>query len=64
MPEEWSNWREWFPNKDDFDSFQAWAIEGSCLAQRMSESAPGGIFTIPGHWELLKDYAEEMTWAQ
>jgi hypothetical protein len=38
-----------FNGQPEYDSFLAWAIEGSCLKQRMQESS-GGTFEIPYHW--------------
>jgi hypothetical protein len=43
-----------FRNQDEYSQFRAWAIEGSCLAQRMFESVPGGKFDIPDYWEKYK----------
>lgn len=40
-----------FNNQADYRSFLAWKYEGSCLAQRMATSAPGGRFDIPEHWQ-------------
>lgn len=49
-----------FKNQDDYDSFRAWALEGSCLAQRMSESVEGGVFEIPSYWKKYKRAAKSM----
>jgi hypothetical protein len=43
-----------FKNQDEYDAFLAWAIEGSCLMQRMIESVKGGKFEIPEYWEKYK----------
>jgi hypothetical protein len=47
-----------FEDQNEYDSFMAWAIEGSCLAQRMLESVPGGHFEIPLYWEKHKEMAK------
>jgi hypothetical protein len=38
-----------FNGQSEYDSFLAWAIEGSCLEQRMQTSS-GGVFDIPDYW--------------
>jgi hypothetical protein len=38
-----------FNGQSEYNSFLAWAINGSCLEQRMQESS-GGIFEIPDYW--------------
>jgi hypothetical protein len=48
-----------FKDQDEYSQFRAWVIEGSCLAQRMSESVKGGSFTIPPHWERFKELDRE-----
>jgi hypothetical protein len=47
-----------FEDQDEYDSFMAWAIEGSCLAQRMN-ACEGGGFDIPSHWVAHKEDAKK-----
>ena len=42
-----------FDGQSEYNSFLAWAIEGSCLAQRM-QSGPGAEFEIPDYWFYWK----------
>lgn len=50
----WANWNE-FRDADDFRAFQAWALNGSCIEQRMS------LFTdVPKSWETLKPMAAKL----
>ena len=42
-----------FEDQAEYNSFLAWAIEGSCLIQRMQESS-GGVFEIPDYWFYWK----------
>jgi hypothetical protein len=48
-----------FRDQGEYDQFRAWAIEGSCLMQRMIESVPNGKFKIPDHWERFKELDRE-----
>jgi hypothetical protein len=47
-----------FKNQAEFDSFRAWAIEGSCLAQRMNSGEGCREFIIPKYWHKYKEHAE------
>jgi hypothetical protein len=47
-----------FRDQGEYDQFMAWAIEGSCLAQRMN-ACEGGSFEIPAHWHKYHDQAEK-----
>lgn len=48
-----------FKNQAEYEEFKAWAVEGSCLRQRM-QSAEGGVFTIPDYWEKFKPIARTL----
>jgi hypothetical protein len=48
-----------FKNQAEYDQFRAWVYEGSCIAQRMFESVPGGKFEIPDYWERFKKLDRE-----
>jgi hypothetical protein len=51
----WSSWIK-FEDTSQFRAFRAWAIEGSCIEQRM------GIFTdVPSSWEVIKPYVEKIS---
>jgi hypothetical protein len=43
-----------FEDQSEYNNFLAWAIEGSCLEQRMQESY-GGTFDIPDYWFYWKE---------
>lgn len=42
-----------FDGQSEYNEFLAWAIEGSCLSQRMQTSS-GGTFDIPDYWFYWK----------
>jgi hypothetical protein len=46
-----------FKNQDEYNQFRAWAIEGSCLAQRMNSGEGCREFVIPTHWHKYKKQA-------
>jgi hypothetical protein len=47
-----------FKDQAEYDQFMAWAIEGSCLAQRMNSGEGCREFVIPKHWHKYKEHAE------
>jgi hypothetical protein len=49
-----------FKNQDEYEQFRAWAIEGSCLAQRMNACEGVKEFEIPKHWHKYKERAEQL----
>jgi hypothetical protein len=50
----WSSWTK-FEDASQFRAFRAWAIEGSCIEQRM------GVFTdVPSSWEIIRPYVEKI----
>jgi hypothetical protein len=52
--EMWADWNK-FANYEEFRAFRAWALNGSCIEQRM------GLFTdVPDSWQKLKSYAEKL----
>lgn len=46
-----------FKSQEEYDYFRAWAVEGSCLPQRMFSTDGGEPFKIPAYWEDLKKKA-------
>ncbi len=42
-----------FEDQAEYNNFLAWAINGSCIVQRMQESS-GGVFEIPDYWFYWK----------
>lgn len=52
--EMWANWHK-FKNDGEFQVFRAWALNGSCIQQRM------GLFDdVPDSWHRLKPYVEKL----
>jgi hypothetical protein len=50
----WATWTK-FEDAGEFKVFRAWAIEGSCIQQRM------GLFDdVPDSWHKLKPYVEKL----
>ena len=52
--EMWANWHI-FENDEDFQVFRAWALNGSCIQQRM------GLFDdVPDSWHRIKRYVKQL----
>ena len=50
-----------FKSEQEYYDFLAWALNGSCLPQRMQESALGAEpWPIPSYWHRIKKHADKM----